>query len=312
MSAEDPNSHHHRTCEHEHAQVLRSGDHWISEQRSCKAKARACRAQSEVDSLFGATREPGEQRQNRNHNSINPQSEKSDLVPGPVQRGGGFRGSEAEQGDREKDDRVQKGDQRTLAGVKDSEVVHLRSSVAHARPGFEALYSLAVNETNSVEPEPWLRGTHQDVPPVARAVLHALELAKEDLERWCGGLSDAELHARHKEIAPVAFHLKHIARSLDRLLTYAEGGSLSERQLAELKSEMDGSGTRESIFAEVEGAFVRAVERVRILSPSCLVEARGVGRGGLPTTVGGLLVHVAEHTQRHVGQAVTTAKVVGH
>jgi hypothetical protein len=26
--------------------------------------------------------------------------------------------------------------------------------------------------------------------------------------------------------------------------------------------------------------------------------------------VGGLLVHCAEHTQRHVGQAVTTAKVV--
>jgi len=30
----------------------------------------------------------------------------------------------------------------------------------------------------------------------------------------------------------------------------------------------------------------------------------------LPTTVGGLLVHVADHTQRHVGQAVTTAKVI--
>jgi len=26
--------------------------------------------------------------------------------------------------------------------------------------------------------------------------------------------------------------------------------------------------------------------------------------------VGGLLVHVAEHTQRHVGQAITTAKIV--
>jgi len=26
--------------------------------------------------------------------------------------------------------------------------------------------------------------------------------------------------------------------------------------------------------------------------------------------VGGLLVHCAEHTQRHIGQAITTAKVV--
>jgi hypothetical protein len=26
--------------------------------------------------------------------------------------------------------------------------------------------------------------------------------------------------------------------------------------------------------------------------------------------VGGLLVHIADHTQRHVGQAITTAKIV--
>ena len=29
--------------------------------------------------------------------------------------------------------------------------------------------------------EPWLRGTHADVPAVGRAVLHALELALDDL-----------------------------------------------------------------------------------------------------------------------------------
>ena len=76
-------------------------------------------------------------------------------------------------------------------------------------------------------PEPWLRGTLAEVPAVQRAVLHALELAKEDLERWCDGLSDEELHARPGGIAPVAFHLRHIARSMDRLLTYAEGNQLS-------------------------------------------------------------------------------------
>jgi uncharacterized damage-inducible protein DinB len=162
----------------------------------------------------------------------------------------------------------------------------------------------------NLQPEPWLRGTHQDVPPVTRAVLHALELAKEDLERWCGDLNDAALHARPKGIAPVAFHLKHIARSMDRLLTYAEGGSLTEEQMAELKSEMDGSGTRESIFAEVETAFAGAAERVRKFRPESLAEAREVGRRQLPTTVGGLLVHVADHTQRHVGQAITTARMV--
>jgi hypothetical protein len=39
-------------------------------------------------------------------------------------------------------------------------------------------------------------------------------------------------------------------------------------------------------------------------------EERQVGKKQLPTTVGGLLVHVADHTQRHVGQAITTSKIV--
>ena len=55
-------------------------------------------------------------------------------------------------------------------------------------------------------PEPWLRGTLADVSAVQRAVLHALELAGEDLEKWCGHLSDAELNARPSNLAPVAFH----------------------------------------------------------------------------------------------------------
>ena len=71
--------------------------------------------------------------------------------------------------------------------------------------------------------EPWLRGTLTEVDAVRRHVLHALELAGEDVERWCAGLSDAEMDARPFGVAAVAFHLRHIARSLDRLLTYAEG-----------------------------------------------------------------------------------------
>jgi uncharacterized damage-inducible protein DinB len=39
-------------------------------------------------------------------------------------------------------------------------------------------------------------------------------------------------------------------------------------------------------------------------------EERHVGKKQLPTSGGGLLVHVADHTQRHVGQAITTAKIV--
>src|SRR5690242_21106506 len=93
-------------------------------------------------------------------------------------------------------------------------------------------------------PEPWLRGTMTEVPAVQRAVLHALELAREDLERWCDGLSDEELHARPGGIAPVAFHLRHIARSIDRLLSYAEGRQLSAEQISAMKAEIDRKSTR--------------------------------------------------------------------
>jgi uncharacterized damage-inducible protein DinB len=159
-------------------------------------------------------------------------------------------------------------------------------------------------------PEPWLRGTLSEVPAVPRAVLHALELAKEDLQRWCGILSDAELNARPAGVAPVAFHLRHIARSIDRLLTYTEGGQLDGEQIAGLKSEMDAGATRAELFAEIEAAFARSAARIRAIDPKRLDEPRKVGRKEMPTTVGGLLVHVADHTQRHVGQAVTTAKIV--
>lgn len=160
------------------------------------------------------------------------------------------------------------------------------------------------------QPEPWLRGTLTDVAAVPRAVLHALELAREDILRWCGGLTDDELTARPAGIAPVAFHVRHIVRSMDRLLTYAEGGQLAPAQLDAMKSELDPGAVSGSLFAEFSEQLDRAGARIRAIGSSRLEEPRTVGRKELPTTVGGLLVHVADHTQRHVGQAITTAKIV--
>jgi uncharacterized damage-inducible protein DinB len=159
-------------------------------------------------------------------------------------------------------------------------------------------------------PEPWLGGTLTEVPAVQRAVLHALELAREDLAKWCGNLSDAELNARPGDLAPVAFHIRHIARSVDRLLTYAEGKELGEAQMEGLRSELDTGAGRDELFEELAGALAEAASRVRALPANQLEESRAVGKKRLPTTVGGLLVHIAEHTQRHVGQAITTTKMV--
>ena len=159
-------------------------------------------------------------------------------------------------------------------------------------------------------PEPWLRGTLQEVPAVQRAVMHALELAGEDLQRWCGSLSDEQINARPAGLPPVAFHLRHIAGSLDRLLTYAEGRDLSEQQLAALKTEMDPGATQDALFSELNSALTKSMNRIQAFDASLFERIRVVGRKQLPTTVAGLLVHVADHTQRHVGQAVATAKIV--
>lgn len=158
--------------------------------------------------------------------------------------------------------------------------------------------------------EPWLSGSLAEVPVVPRAVLHALELAASDLHRWCGELGNEELNARPEGIAPVAFHLRHIARSLDRLLTYAEGKQLAAEQIAALNAELLPGAKAEELFAELDEALQKSAQRIRAIGSDRLEERRLVGRKQLPTTVGGLLVHCADHTQRHVGQAVTTAKIL--
>jgi uncharacterized damage-inducible protein DinB len=159
--------------------------------------------------------------------------------------------------------------------------------------------------------EPWLRDTHTDVPAAGRAILHALELALDDLTKWSAGLIDAEVHAQPLGLSSIAFHLRHIARSTDRILTYAEGGQLSAGQLAALKSELEGKQeSLAELLAEVEVSFSDAAGRIRVLATANLDTPRFVGRNQLPTSIGGAMIHVADHTQRHVGQVVTTAKVL--
>ena len=156
-------------------------------------------------------------------------------------------------------------------------------------------------------PEPWLRGTLTEFDALRRRVLHSLELAREDVSRWCEGLSETQINACPCDVAPVAFHLRHIGRSLDRLLTYAEGKQLSEAQLMALQREMEPTPDP---LDECLAMIAEAMTRVKEFSPGSYEEERTVGRKRLPATVGGLLIHCAEHTQRHVGQAITTAQIV--
>jgi uncharacterized damage-inducible protein DinB len=170
--------------------------------------------------------------------------------------------------------------------------------------------SAADGESRASYIEPWMSGTRTDVPAVGRAVLHALELALDDVGKWTAGLTDAEVHSRPLGLPSVAFHLRHMARSVDRILNYAEGKPLSAEQLAALKAEQSGEEALAELLAALEASFSHAGERIRVLATADMETARGVGRKQLPTTIGGALIHVADHTQRHVGQVVTTAQVL--
>jgi uncharacterized damage-inducible protein DinB len=108
----------------------------------------------------------------------------------------------------------------------------------------------------------------------------------------------------------VAFQLRHIARSLDRFCCYAEDTPLNPEQLAALASEMDGGGDRQAILGELEKSIEKTRQRLDAIVRWPPDSPVSIGRKGLPTTIAGLLIHAAEHTQRHVGQAITTAKII--
>jgi uncharacterized damage-inducible protein DinB len=56
--------------------------------------------------------------------------------------------------------------------------------------------------------------------------------------------------------------------------------------------------------------IARALAAIKVAPKESLLDPRAIGRAALPTNVFGLLCHIAEHTQRHTGQVVTTAKIV--
>ena len=158
-------------------------------------------------------------------------------------------------------------------------------------------------------PEPWLRGPIPGVHPLLTPLLYTFQQAREDLERYTKGLTAEQIWARPHGFGSVGFHIRHISGSTGRLMTYLQGGQLSTVQMAELEREHEPAGQgREDLLAGMDRTFRAAETVIRAVDPSTLAEPRAVGRKRLPTTVGGLLTHIAEHTQRHVGQAISAAK----
>ena len=148
--------------------------------------------------------------------------------------------------------------------------------------------------------------------PLLMPVVHALVQAREDLERLVTTVPAEHVWRRPGGAASIGFHVRHTGGALDRLFTYARGEALSDAQRAALRTEGeagDPPASMSALVADVSRVIDAAFEQLRATSRASLLDERKVGRAGLPATVLGLLFHGAEHTTRHVGQAITTALV---
>ena len=157
--------------------------------------------------------------------------------------------------------------------------------------------------------EPWLRGPLAGVHPLLAPTLHAFQQADEDVAHWTHGLTTAQVWLSPHSLAPVGFHLRHIAGSVDRLTTYLSARQLTAEQLQTLRRESDPGAELSDLLRDVTAALAKSAAAIRTLDVNHLTEPRAVGRQQLPTTVIGLVVHLAEHTQRHVGELIVTSKI---
>lgn len=162
-------------------------------------------------------------------------------------------------------------------------------------------------------PEPWLRGPVPGIQPLLQPAAHALTGVQEDLLPLLRTLRDEDLWTAPGASAPIGYHLAHMTGSLDRLLAYARGESLTqaqwdayaiEQKVAEVRPSLD------SLVASLSAALDRAIQDLRSVREEKLLEAREVGRARLPSNVLGLLAHAAEHTVRHAGQISTLSQAL--
>jgi uncharacterized damage-inducible protein DinB len=164
------------------------------------------------------------------------------------------------------------------------------------------------------KPEVWQRGPVEGVPGLLQPVAHAILQAQEEITEAITGMPVDLLWLKPAGVAPVAFHVKHITGILDRLFTYADGQMLNQQQFEELKLEnvQYENTTADELLQALNVRVTETLERLRTTKEKILKDARGVGRQQLPTTVAGLIFHAAEHTMRHTGQLLVTAKMVNY
>ena len=161
--------------------------------------------------------------------------------------------------------------------------------------------------------EAWLDGPVEGVPPLLMPVAHALIQTHQDLEGATTDLTVDEVWTRPGGAASVGFHLRHIAGSTDRLLTYALGDPLAPDQIAAIKLEGTPGAppaSAKELLASVARAVDAALAVLRETPAEQLLEFRGVGKAQRPSDVIGLCRHAGQHGRLHVGDDATPASVL--
>jgi len=158
-------------------------------------------------------------------------------------------------------------------------------------------------------PEPWLRGPIPTLHPVIGHLVHAAKQIREDLAGAIHTLSAEEIWAKPRGLTSAGFHAKHLAGSTRRLCAYLEGRGLADEEIAAIAKEKDGEENAAELFGIVESALDLYERQVRELKAEEFGSLRYVGRARLPVCAVSLAIHIAEHGQRHVGQAISAARL---
>ena len=145
--------------------------------------------------------------------------------------------------------------------------------------------------------EPWLTGSIEGYDPVISHLLRSAEHIRHDVNHWFANTPEPQLWQTE-----AGFHLQHLANSTNRLCTYLKGQSLDPLKLQDEHIPTPG------VLDEIAAALTNYEALLKQIDPKDFPTPRYVGRKRLQVTVASLAIHIAEHAQRHLGQAITAAK----
>ena len=162
-------------------------------------------------------------------------------------------------------------------------------------------------------PEFWLRGPVEGIPPLLQPVAHALLQSREEVKDSLLYFPEEKLWETPLGLASVGFHLQHLRGVIERLFSYARSQSLADWQFDELQLEgkpYAGNETLQELMTLYHEKIEQAILQLKGTDERKLLEMRLVGRAKIPSNMLGLLFHSAEHTMRHTGQLLVTARIV--